>query len=306
MGLRERLQELAVDGVIVAADSARQGARMYGDLLRRVNLGVGPFRATPEGAMFVRDLLLAQLREALDIPEPAALGMSDERTIQVPLKAPDPAAVARAMLELQPRLLREIIERDGGDVDHAPRSAVQSAEDELRRQFARLLDPSKAPESELLPSLLSIVAQLAPDQARMVRHLHLEGAAPAVDVVAAPRFSRGATGRLMAQSLNVLTDRSGGDDAERGPAHLHNLIRLGLVAIEERELPDHDDYQLIEAGKVYQEVVRHVEEDLELKARTLRRTVRLTPLGHELCRLTLTPAISPTELPPALGDGDEA
>lgn len=310
MGLRDRLQQLAVDAVVVAGESAKQGARVYGDLLRAANLGVGPLRLTPEGASFVRDLLVEQLREALDIPPPQpTLGTGTEpRHLSVPMRAPDPAAVARAIVELQPKLLRELVERDGGagelEADEVARRL--SGSEQLRERFAALLDPTSE-QVELLPALVSIVAQLSPDQARMLRHLHLEGPAPAVDVVAVPRFGLNAhTGTLVAQSLNVLTDRSGGDDPERGPAHLHNLIRLGLVAIEDRELPDHGDYQLIEAGPVYTEVVRNVTEDRGQRARTVRQTVRLTPLGQELCRLALTPAlVEPGPADPPGPDPDE-
>lgn len=295
MGLRDRLQQLAFDSVVVAGETTKQGMHAYGNLLRRANIGVGPVRFTPEGAGYIRDVFIEQLREALDIPEPPpAIDGSDDHHVTIPLRAPDPAAVARALLEMQPKMLRDLIQHDQPDAAAAKEAARRLTSNEhLRARFAALLDPEHS-DVELFPAFISIVSQLSPDQARMLRHLHVEGPAPAVDVVSLPRFAvSGGTGRLVAQSLNVLTDRSGGDDAERGPAHLHNLIRLGLVAIEDRELPDHGDYQLIEAGHVYESVVDQVAATSGQRAKTVRQTVRLTPLGQELCRLSLTAGLEP-------------
>lgn len=301
MAFRDRVQQVTLATAVVAGETTKQGMHAYGNLLRRANVGVGALRFTPEGAGFVRDLMVEQLRSALELsPEPGTDATTDVHGASEPAP-PDPFAVAAALLELQPDIFRDLVHHEPGDGVAASSAMPRLSPDEhLQASFAALLDPQHA-DVGLFPALMSIVSQLSPDQARMLRHLHLDGPAPAVDVVAVPKFAvSGTTGRLVAQSLNVLTDRSGGEDAETGPAHLHNVIRLGLVAIENRELPGHGDYDLIESGRVYATVVAEVAATPGLRAKTVRQTVRLTPLGLELARRALTPALSSGLSPVAL------
>jgi hypothetical protein len=275
---RRLVERLLLDSVIIATDTARTVGEHAGSVLRRLDLGLGPLRLTPEGFDDIRRLTISQIRRALDIPDEARGNGSG------PPPLPDPVEIAKAMLELR------------GKPAHPPGGeAAPSAEDEVRRRFAALLDPEKSSGSHEA-TLASIVVQLTPDEARILRYLHHVGEAPYVDVYAVPTLGRGST--LVTESLSVIVERAGGDHPDLGPALLANLHRLGLIRLSRRELAGHGDYQLIEASSEFDEADRHAREELGQRTKVVRRSVRLTPLGRELCRLALgTPG---TEVP-----GDE-
>lgn len=260
-GLVERL---FLDSVIVATDTARSLSTHAGNVLRRLNLKFGPLHLTPEGFDDVRRLAVNQIRNVLDIPN----GGHDSSKAP-PL--PDPVEIARAMLEL-------------GAPPAASADQDLTIEEEVRRRFSALLDPERDHEGQRI-ALPALVGQLGPDEARILRYLHHAGEAPVVDVYAVPTLGRGST--LVAESLSVVVERAGGDQVDRGPALLANLARLGLVKVSRRELSGHGDYQLIEASPEFEAAEHHARDELGQRAKAVRRSVRLTPLGRELCRIAL-------------------
>lgn len=261
---RRLFERLVIDSLIVATDTARTVSTHAGNVLRRLDLGVGAVRLTPEGFDDARRLAISQIRQALDIPE-------DTRTDgSGPPPLPDPVEIAKAMLEVNGRPL-------DGDASLTP-------EDRVRRRFEALLDPERDSGSHGT-TLASIVTQLTPDEARILRYLHDTGQSPIVDAYAVPTLGRGST--LLAETLSVIVERAGGDHADLGPALLANLHRLGLVKISRRELAGHGDYQLIEAGPEFEEAERKAKDELGQRIKAVRRSVRLTPLGRELCRIAL-------------------
>lgn len=275
---RRLFERLLLDSVVVATDAARSISTHAGNVLRRLDLGVGPIRLTPEGFDDMRRLAIFQIRQALDIPDDA------RRNGDGPPPLPDPIEIAKAMLELG--------DRTGSDA-----IPPRNAEDEVRRRFEALLDPEKQAGSHEA-TLASIVVQLTPDEARILRYLHHTGEAPIVDVYAVPTLGRGST--LLTESLSVIVERAGADHPQLGPTLLANLSRLGLVRLSRRELVGHGDYQLIEASPEFEAAERRAREELGQRTKAARRSVRLTPLGRELCQLALgTPG---TEI--AVGDDD--
>lgn len=263
---RRLFERLILDSVIIATDTARVVGTHAGNVLRRLDLGVGPVRLTPEGFDEVRRLAISQIRQALDIPDETRANGSK------PPPLPDPVEIAKAMLELR------------GKPEPADPESPRTVEDEVRRRFETLLDPERTNGGHAA-TLASLVVQLTPDEARILRFLHHAGEAPIVDVYAVPTLGRGST--LLVESLSVIVERAGGDHPKLGPALLANLHRLGLVKLSRRELTGHGDYQLIEASPEFEEADRHAREDLGQRTKAVRRSVRLTPLGQELCQIAL-------------------
>jgi len=265
MANRRLFERLVLDSVIIATDTARTVSTHAGNVLRRLDLGIGAVRLTPEAFDEARRLAISQIRQALDIPDDARTDGSG------PPPLPDPVEIARAMLEANGGQI------DGGDSPSTP-------EDRVRKRFEALLDPERDSDSHGA-TLASIVTQLTPDEARILRYIHQTGETPIVDAYAVPTLGRGST--LMAESLSVLVERAGGDHPNLGPALLANLHRLGLVKLSRRELAGHGDYQLIEAGPEFEDADRKAREELGQRTKSVRRSVRLTPLGRELCRIAL-------------------
>jgi hypothetical protein len=147
--------------------------------------------------------------------------------------------------------------RDRG-ADLLRRSAEVGLDEEAHPAFARILD------------------QLAPDEGRILRVLALEGPQAAVDVRASRL--RNPAAALVAPGLNMLDAAAGCRHPDRVPIYLDNLNRLGLVAFSKEPLEDVNRYQLLESQP---EVVEAMDD--AGRARTVRRSIRLTPFGEDFC-----------------------
>jgi hypothetical protein len=151
--------------------------------------------------------------------------------------------------------------RDRG-ADLLRRSATVGLDEEAHPAFARILD------------------QLAPDEGRILRVLALEGPQAAVDVRASRL--RNPSAALVAPGLNMLDAAAGCRHPDRVPIYLDNLNRLGLVAFSKEPLEDVNRYQLLESQP---EVVEAMDD--AGRARTVRRSIRLTPFGEDFCDICL-------------------
>ena len=148
----------------------------------------------------------------------------------------------------------------------------------LRDRGAELLRRSAEVglDEDAHPAFARILDQLAPDEGRILRVLALEGPQEAVDVRTS-RLRNPATG-LVAPGLNMLDSKAGCRHAERVPIYLDNLNRLGLVAFSKEPLEDVNRYQLLESQP---DVLKAMED--AGRARTVRRSIRLTPFGEDFC-----------------------
>src|SRR6185503_679380 len=72
---------------------------------------------------------------------------------------------------------------------------------------------------------------------------------------------------------------------DRVPAYLNNLYRLGLIWFSREQVGDHLRYQVLEAQP---EVVAALEE-AGRGARTVRRSIHVTPFGKDFCNLCIPP-----------------
>jgi Abortive infection alpha len=152
----------------------------------------------------------------------------------------------------------------------------------LRDRGAELLERSADVEyeEEFHPAYERILSQLAPDEARILRLLATRGAQPAVDVRAGRALGMGS--EMVAPGLNMIGPEAGCRYLDRVPAYLNNLYRLGLIWFSREPLDDPTDYQVLEAQPDVIEAMRSGG-----RAKTVRRSIALTPFGEDFCRICL-------------------
>jgi hypothetical protein len=158
----------------------------------------------------------------------------------------------------------------------------QSPEEALRAQGAELLRQSADVriDDRMHPAYHRILQELAPDEARILRLLAVQGPQPVVDVRAANLIGVGS--QLVAQGLNMIGPEAGVRHVERMPAYLNNLQRLGLVEFSEDPLDDPIRYQVLEAQPHVLEAIHSAS-----RAKSQQRTLRLTPFGKDFCDTAL-------------------
>ena len=164
--------------------------------------------------------------------------------------------------------------RDRGQSDQGPPS--------LRDQGAELLRESAdvSLEDGAHPAYARILTELAPDEARILRLLTLEGPQPAVDVRAANLIGVGS--QLVAQGLNMIGAQAGVRHLDRVLAYLNNLNRLGLIWFSREALDNPMRYQVIEAQPEAIEAIKRAG-----RAKTVHRSIHLTPFGKDFCEVCL-------------------
>jgi abortive infection alpha-like protein len=152
----------------------------------------------------------------------------------------------------------------------------------LRDRGAELLERSADVEyeEEFHPAYERILSQLAPDEARILRLLATRGAQPAVDVRAGKALGIGS--EMVAPGLNMIGAEAGCRYLDRVPSYLNNLYRLGLIWFSREPLPNPLDYQVLEAQPDVIEAKR-----AGGRAKTVRRSISLTPFGEDFCRVCL-------------------
>ena len=169
---------------------------------------------------------------------------------------------------------------DGSDNGHASRNGHARS---LREQGEELLRLSRDVnyEEEAHPAYERILSELAPDEARILRLLLLDGPQPSVDV-----RTGGPVGlvksRLIAPGLSMIGPRGGCRYVDRVPSYLNNLFRLGLIWFSRETLSNPLKYQVLEAQPDVLEAIHSV-----AHAKVVRRSIHLTPFGEDFCRMAL-------------------
>jgi Abortive infection alpha len=165
----------------------------------------------------------------------------------------------------------------------------------LREEGEELLRRSRDVRYEEVshPAYERMLAELAPDEGRILRLLVHEGPQPAVDV-----RTGGPVGivrsRLIAPGLSMIGARAGCRYVERVPSYLNNLFRLGLVWFSRETLRDPRRYQVLEAQPDVLEAIGSVR-----YAKIVRRSIHLTPFGEDSCRVALCSAQTSLDSLPA-------
>jgi abortive infection alpha-like protein len=145
------------------------------------------------------------------------------------------------------------------------------------------------------PAYGRILTELAPDEARMLRLLAVDGAQPSVDVRAGNLIGIGS--QLVAPGLNMIGAQAGVRHRDRVPAYLNNLYRLGLIWFSHEPLQDPISYQVLEAQP---EVLQAIKETT--RAKTIQRSIHLTPFGQDFVEVCLPLELDEVE---ALTAGEE-
>lgn len=154
----------------------------------------------------------------------------------------------------------------------------------LRERGAELLRQSAdvSLDEAVHPAFVRILGELAPDEARILRLLSDEGAQPAVDVRATNLIGTGS--QLVCPNLTMVDRQAGVRHPERLSTYLGNLQRLGVVAFSDEPLGDAIAYQVLEAQPHVLDAIRRTS-----RARSVQRSLRLTPFGEEFCAACFPP-----------------
>jgi hypothetical protein len=135
-------------------------------------------------------------------------------------------------------------------------------------------------DDELHPAYARILADLAPDEARILRLLAVDGAQPSVDVRTSRPLNVATT--LVAPGLTMIGAQAGVRHADRVPAYLNNLYRLGLIWFSREPVTDRLRYQVLEAQPDVAAAMKEAG-----RGRTIRRSIELTPFGRDFCETCL-------------------
>jgi hypothetical protein len=130
------------------------------------------------------------------------------------------------------------------------------------------------------PAYARILTELAPDEARILRLLAGDGPQPTVDVRATSLIGSGPG--LVGARLNMVGAQAGVLHRERVPAYLNNLERLGLTRFSREVVEDPIAYQVLEAQPEVMAAIQRAP-----RARTIQRSIVLTPFGEDFCEVCL-------------------
>jgi hypothetical protein len=152
----------------------------------------------------------------------------------------------------------------------------------LREQGAQLLRQAAdvSLEDGVHPAYARILTELAPDEARILRTLATDGPQPVVDIRETNLIGMGS--QLIRSDLNMIASQAGLRFRDRVQAYLGNLLRLGLVELSDAAVEDGIAYQVLEAQP---DVLGTIKETP--RAKTVHRSIRLTPFGDGFCRVCL-------------------
>jgi hypothetical protein len=178
----------------------------------------------------------------------------------------------------------ELSDRDASEGPAAARHDSGTSRTALRRRGEELLARSAdvSQDDELHPAYARILDNLSPDEARILRLLATKGPQPAIDV----RRGLPLVSELAAPGLNMMGGEAGCRHPDRVPAYLDNLNRLGLIWFSRETLRDVNRYQVLEAQPEATAAMR----EAGRTARTVRRSIHLTPFGGDFCEVCLPPA----------------
>jgi abortive infection alpha-like protein len=154
---------------------------------------------------------------------------------------------------------------------------------ELRERGAELLRRSASVEHDLdaHPAYARMLTELAPDEARILRLLAQKGPRPAVDVRTGGPMGL-LKSDLVAPGLTMIGAEAGCRHSDRLHRYLDNLSRLGLIWFSREQLDDLQLYQVLEAQPDVAEAMAKVG-----RAKTVRRSIQLTPFGRDFCETCL-------------------
>jgi hypothetical protein len=157
-----------------------------------------------------------------------------------------------------------------------------SPEVSLRARGAQLLRESADvnADEKTHPAYARIIAELAPDEGRILRLLAAEGPQPTVDVRSLNLIGVGS--QLVARDFSMIGPEAGCRHSDRMPEYLINLQRLALVSFSDEPIQDPSRYQVVEAQPDVLAAIKQT-----TRAKTIHRSLRLTPFGQNFCDVCL-------------------
>jgi hypothetical protein len=161
-------------------------------------------------------------------------------------------------------------------------SATPETAEDLRRRGAELLRQSADVHRDegTHPAYARILENLAPDEARVLRLLAIEGPQAAVDVRSAGPLGIGS--EMLSSGLNMIGAEAGLRRPDRTESYLGNLHRLGLLWFSREQLEDQNRYHVLEAQPEVQVAMSDAG-----RTRTVRRSIHLTEFGQDFCKVCL-------------------
>lgn len=152
----------------------------------------------------------------------------------------------------------------------------------LRRRGRALLARSADldVDVEVHPALETVLDQLAPDEARILRTLAEHGPQPVVHVEVRGRLGTRTGRRTLARNQGRLGPDAGCRYPERVEVYLDNLERLGLVRPATEEAADDDAYEILSVQPSVVQALRDAREQGG-RGRVVRASVGLTALGGD-------------------------
>ena len=247
----------------VAAEAALNTAtwsfRTYLKLARRLLRAA----TSPEEAQLLAHELGVTVGTIGELGKQLATGMSLQQAI-IELTAPDREDVnGRSTAELQRQVREEDLRRKG-------QALLARSRDVWSNQTAH-------------PAYARILDELAPDEARILLLMCKEGPQPSVDVRTGGPVGM-VSSELLAPGLNMIGPRAGVRYEDFVPSYLNNLYRLGMVWFSREALRSPKPYQVLEAQPDVLEAMKSVK-----FAKVVRRSIHLTPFGHDFCVSVLAP-----------------
>jgi hypothetical protein len=131
------------------------------------------------------------------------------------------------------------------------------------------------------PAFARILTEIAPDEARMLRFLFIDGPQPSIDVRTYRPFGIGSV--LVASQLNMIGEHAGCRNLDRTAPYLTNLARLGLIEFSREQVTNPQRYQVIEAQPKVTDALKQAGR----MPRTVHRSILLTSFGDEFVRACL-------------------
>jgi hypothetical protein len=228
----------------------------------RVSLRLGRAAVDPRASV----VLARDVSSGVRVYAREFLGISDlERRVE----EADPGAATRP-----PPSSRALARRDD-DSPPPPEVSLRVRGAQLLRQSADV-----RADDQTHPAYARIIAELAPDEGRILRLLATDGPQPVVDVRALNLIGVGS--QLVASELSMVGPESGVRHVARVPEYMINLQRLGLIEFSDKAISDPIRYQVVEAQPHVLESIKEA-----TRAKTVHRSLRLTPFGERFCDVVL-------------------
>ncbi|MGY4099753.1 Abi-alpha family protein [Nocardia sp. R16R-3T] len=165
-----------------------------------------------------------------------------------------------------------------------PEQPTPDAIPTLREQGAALLRLSASTQGEhheTHPAFARMLEELTPDEARILRFLHLDGPQPSIDIRAGR--PRGIGVERIISGLNLIGEHAGLRFPNRIQQYLPNLRRLGLIEFVKEPVGNPNRYQLLEA----QSPVREVLKRSGFGTKVYYRSIALTGFGADFVQTCL-------------------